>query len=100
LKIPPFDREIPPYFSGNLSTTRNGKPFLIVSGIGSTLQNSTPPQLHTITTVGERTSLSRSALYREIQAGRLHALKVGKALRISEAELQRFINALEGQGDK
>ena len=55
------------------------------------------PQLHTLKTVGERTSLSRSALYREIKAGRLIALKVGKALRISEAELQRFITSLESQ---
>jgi excisionase family DNA binding protein len=61
------------------------------------MADSTLPQLHTITTVGERTSLSRSALYREIKAGRLQALKVGKALRISEGELQRFIKALEGQ---
>jgi excisionase family DNA binding protein len=57
----------------------------------------TLPQLHTLVTVGERTSLSRSALYREIKAGRLIALKVGKALRISENELQRFIASLEGQ---
>lgn len=62
------------------------------------MENLTLPQLHTIATVGERTSLSRSALYREIKAGRLQALKVGKALRISEGELQRFINALESQG--
>ena len=58
---------------------------------------STLPQLHTLATVGGRTSLSRSALYREIKAGRLIALKVGKALRISESELQRFITSLEGQ---
>jgi excisionase family DNA binding protein len=61
------------------------------------VETSTLPQLHTLATVGERTSLSRSALYREIKAGRLQALKVGKALRISESELQRFIASLEGQ---
>jgi len=61
------------------------------------VETSTLPQLHTLATVGERTSLSRSALYREIKAGRLTALKVGKALRISENELQRFIASLEGQ---
>lgn len=55
------------------------------------------PQLHTLQTVSERTSLSRSALYREIKAGRLVAVKVGKALRISEAELARFITALGSQ---
>jgi len=52
------------------------------------------PQLHTLHTVSERTSLSRSALYREIKAGRLVAVKVGKALRISESELSRFITSL------
>jgi excisionase family DNA binding protein len=61
------------------------------------VETSILPQLHTLATVGDRTSLSRSALYREIKAGRLQALKVGKALRISENELQRFIAALEGQ---
>ena len=61
------------------------------------METSILPQLHTLATVGDRTSLSRSALYREIKAGRLQALKVGKALRISENELQRFIAALEGQ---
>ena len=61
------------------------------------METSTLPQLHTLVTVGVRTSLSRSALYREIKAGRLQALKVGKALRISESELQRFIASLEGQ---
>ena len=55
------------------------------------------PQLHTLATVGQRTALSRSALYREIKGGRLIALKVGKALRVSEAELQRFITSLEGR---
>ena len=61
------------------------------------MESSTLPQLHKLDTVGERTSLSRSALYREIKAGRLQALKVGSALRISETELQRFISSLEGQ---
>jgi excisionase family DNA binding protein len=55
------------------------------------------PQLHTLQTVSARTSLSRSALYREIKAGRLVAVKVGKALRISESELSRFITALGSQ---
>ena len=55
------------------------------------------PQLHTLQTVSERTSLSRSALYREIKAGRLVAVKVGKALRITESELRRFISALSSQ---
>jgi excisionase family DNA binding protein len=86
-----------PYLLWNPNTTRSKKVLLKGSGTGDKMADSTLPQLHTITTVGERTSLSRSALYREIKAGRLQALKVGKALRISEGELQRFIKALEGQ---
>ena len=81
----------------NRSTYRSKKLLLIDSGKEDTLETSTLPQLHTLATVGDRTSLSRSALYREIKAGRLQALKVGKALRISENELQRFIASLEGQ---
>jgi excisionase family DNA binding protein len=53
------------------------------------------PRLHRLSEVIARTDLSRSALYRLIGAGHLHAIKVGKALRISEAELCRFIAALE-----
>lgn len=53
------------------------------------------PQLHALGVVSARTSLSRSALYREIKAGRLRALKIGKSLRVSETDLQVFISSLE-----
>ncbi len=66
--------------------------------VRKTMENDHLPQLHTLSTVSQRTSLSRSALYREIAAGRLHALKVGRALRISEAEIQRFIGSIENGG--
>lgn len=52
------------------------------------------PQLHALGVVSARTSLSRSALYREIKAGHLRALKVGKSLRVSEDDLQAFISSL------
>jgi excisionase family DNA binding protein len=61
------------------------------------METEVTPQLHTLSIVSARTSLSRSALYREIKAQRLHAVKVGKALRITEAELRRYISALESQ---
>jgi excisionase family DNA binding protein len=61
------------------------------------MQTDTPPQLHTLSVISSRTSLSRSALYREIKAGRLSTVKVGRALRITEAELHRFISALSGE---
>jgi excisionase family DNA binding protein len=53
------------------------------------------PQLHALGVVSARTSLSRSALYREIKAGHLRALKVGKSLRVSEDDLQAFISSLQ-----
>ena len=59
-----------------------------------TMETEILPQLHTLEIISQRTSMSRSALYREIQAGRLTAVKIGKALRISESELQRWINSL------
>ena len=53
------------------------------------------PQLHALGVVSARTSLSRSALYREIKAGPLRALTIGKSLRVSETDLQVFISSLE-----
>jgi excisionase family DNA binding protein len=53
------------------------------------------PQLHALGVVSARTSLSRSALYREIKSGNLRALKVGKSLRVSEDDLQAFIASLQ-----
>lgn len=59
------------------------------------MEQDTRPSLHRLNVVSERTALSRSALYRLISAGELRAVKVGKALRVSEAELCRFITSLE-----
>lgn len=61
------------------------------------MQTQDLPQLHTLGTVSTRTSLSRATLYREIKAGHLHAVSIGKSLRISEAELSRYISALGAQ---
>ena len=55
----------------------------------------TTPALHKLTKVSERTGLSRSSLYREIKAGKLKTVKIGRSVRISEQELSRFINSLE-----
>ena len=43
----------------------------------------------------ERTGLSRSGIYRVINAGQLKVIKIGRAVRISESELVRFIKSLE-----
>ena len=53
------------------------------------------PQLLGLNAVSARTDLSKSTLYRLIGGGQLKAVKVGKALRVTENELSRFIEALE-----
>jgi len=53
------------------------------------------PRLHKLSTVIERTSLSRSTVYRLIHSGNLQSVRIGKALRVSETELARFIRDLE-----
>ena len=55
---------------------------------------STLPTLHKLSAVSARTGLSRSALYREINAGKLHIIKIGRSVRISESELSRYIESL------
>jgi excisionase family DNA binding protein len=56
-------------------------------------------QLLRVTEVCHALGMSRSSVYREIDAGRLNALKIGKSLRISREELDRFIGALQGTGE-
>lgn len=55
----------------------------------------TPPTLHRLTYAMERTGLSRSGLYRVINAGQLKVVKIGRSVRVSENELVRFIQSLE-----
>jgi excisionase family DNA binding protein len=55
------------------------------------------PQLLGLNAVCARTDLSKSTLYRLIASGQLRAVKVGKALRITESELSRFIESLENE---
>ena len=55
----------------------------------------TPPSLHKLAVVMARTGLSRSAVYRVINEGKLKTIKLGRSVRISEQELSRFINSLE-----
>ena len=55
----------------------------------------TPPSLHKLAVVMARTGLSRSAVYRVINEGKIKTVKIGRSVRISEQELSRFINSLE-----
>lgn len=57
-------------------------------------------QLFRIIEVGSRLALSRSSVYREIEAGNLHALRIGKSLRISSEELNRYITVLGEQSSQ
>lgn len=52
------------------------------------------PQLHRITEVGARLSMSRSSIYREIEAGHLQAVQIGRSLRVTSDELFRYISSL------
>jgi excisionase family DNA binding protein len=59
------------------------------------METVTPPTLHRLTYAMERTGLSRSGLYRVINAGQLRVVKIGRSVRVSENELVRFIESLE-----
>jgi predicted DNA-binding transcriptional regulator AlpA len=63
------------------------------------METSLPPTLHKLASVSARTGLSRSALYREIKSeanpeGRLKVVRIGRAVRVREQDLNDFINAL------
>ena len=55
----------------------------------------TVASLHQLAVVMARTGLSRSAVYRVINEGKIKTVKIGRSVRISEQELSRFINSLE-----
>jgi excisionase family DNA binding protein len=48
-----------------------------------------------LTEVMERTSLSKSTIYRLMQENKLQSVKIGNLIRFKESELRRFINSLE-----
>ena len=53
------------------------------------------PTLHRLPAVMARTGLSKSGLYRVINAGQLKVIKIGRSVRVIESELGRFIESLE-----
>jgi|GEM_PF-1503265 len=58
-------------------------------------KNDSASQLHHLSTFQERTGLSRSSAYREIQRGALKVVRIGRAVRISENEIRRYISSVE-----
>ena len=83
-----------------IGAMRNLRKFQAQSNyLRSTMNHETQsPKLLSLTEVGERTALSRSTLYREIEAGRLMAVKIGKSVRITDSELRRYIESLQIRG--
>jgi excisionase family DNA binding protein len=52
------------------------------------------PRLLALSEVSLQTSLSRSTLYREIVAGRLKVVKIGKSVRVTDQALRDYIASL------
>ena len=63
------------------------------------METQAPQTLHKLAGVIARTGLSRSAIYSEIYSetnstGRLKVVRIGRAVRVREQDLNDFINAL------
>ncbi|ACZ40246.1 helix-turn-helix domain-containing protein [Sphaerobacter thermophilus] len=54
--------------------------------------------LYTINDVTALTRISRSTIYEHIAAGRLKVVRIGRAVRITRGELERWISDLEERG--
>lgn len=52
-----------------------------------------PLELLTIREAGQLLKFSRTSVYREIDEGRLHVVKIRGSIRITRAELERYIRA-------
>jgi excisionase family DNA binding protein len=61
------------------------------------MESSIQTQLYRITDVCARLAISRSSVYREIEAGNLCALRIGKSLRVSSVELERYVSVLNSR---
>jgi len=57
-------------------------------------------QLYRVIEVCTRLAMSRSSIYREIEAGNLKAIKRGKSLRISAEEIARYVESLPASNTK
>lgn len=51
-------------------------------------------QLLKINDVSDQLKMSKSSIRREIDRGNLSAIKIGKSVRISSAELDRYLSSL------
>jgi len=53
-----------------------------------------PQLLSTIMQFSARTGISRSGIYREIEAGKLKVVRLGRSVRIREQDIQAWCDAL------
>jgi excisionase family DNA binding protein len=58
-------------------------------------RSSIPPQLHTLEDAAKRLACCERTLKREIDRGRIRAVRLGRAVRISEAEIRRVCEGRE-----
>ena len=54
-------------------------------------------RLYRVPELCEILRLSKSSIYREIEAGNLRAIRIGKSVRVSAAELDRYLETLEAR---
>jgi excisionase family DNA binding protein len=52
-------------------------------------------QLLKINDVSDQLKMSKSSIRREIDRGNLHAIKIGKSVRISSQELDRYLAEIQ-----
>jgi excisionase family DNA binding protein len=50
-----------------------------------------PLELYTLAEVARIAKRARSTLYRDIEAGRLRTVKLGRSTRVPRAELERYV---------
>jgi len=82
------------YYLRIYSTTQ-GSPWEKDTVKGEKMEKEVLPQLFRVNEVCARLAMSRSVIYREIEAGNLMAVRRGASLRISSQELSRYVEALE-----
>lgn len=56
--------------------------------------------LFRIADAAERLSISRAYLYEQIAAGRINVVRIGGAVRVPAAELERFVRELQSAAGK
>lgn len=56
-------------------------------------QQDLPPRLLTLVDVASLTGRSRRSLSRDVRAGRLRVIRLGRNVRVSQTEYQRYIGS-------